>query len=221
MRRRRLRPFRLGLWLGAVAGAAWFVQRYQRSRQELDAVEAGGWSVVDATSEPVAPATAAVPADPIPEVPVVPVVEAEVREVGDVETLPGEPQVEPAVGDEPAPEPALATEEPTPAPPQPTAAADAEPELAVPPVKKAAAKRTAAKKAPARASKKAAPAPIPAAWVAPEPGGICPTTHPVKAKLTSKLFHLPGMFAYARTNPDRCYRDEAAAEADGLHRAKR
>jgi micrococcal nuclease len=62
---------------------------------------------------------------------------------------------------------------------------------------------------------------VAAAWVVPEPGGLCPTTHPVKAKLSSKLFHLPGMFAYTRTNPDRCYRDEAAAEADGLRKAKR
>jgi hypothetical protein len=58
-------------------------------------------------------------------------------------------------------------------------------------------------------------------WVVPEPGGTCPATHPIKAKLRSKLFHLPGMLAYDRTNPDRCYRDEAAAEADGLTRAKR
>jgi hypothetical protein len=58
-------------------------------------------------------------------------------------------------------------------------------------------------------------------WVVPEPGGACPASHPVKGKLKSKLYHLPGMFAYDRTNPDRCYADEAAAEADGLRRAKR
>ena len=210
MRRRRLRPFRLGLWLGAAAGAAWFVQRYQRSRQELDAVEAGGWSVVEATAEPVAPASAAVPDTPIPDVPVVPVVEAEVREVGEIEVLPGEPEVEPEPVLATEPEPVVAAE------PEPAIAAEPTPELAAEPVKKAARKKAAAKKAPA---KKAAA--VPAAWVAPDPGGICPTTHPVKAKLTSKLFHLPGMFAYARTNPDRCYRDEAAAEADGLTKAKR
>jgi hypothetical protein len=51
--------------------------------------------------------------------------------------------------------------------------------------------------------------------------GVCPQTHPVKAKLSSKLFHLPGMFAYDRTKADRCYRDETAAAADGLTRAKR
>ena len=67
-----------------------------------------------------------------------------------------------------------------------------------------------------------APPPKPvAAWVVPDPGGTCPSSHPIKAKLRSKLFHLPGMVAYERTNPDRCYRDEAAAEADGLTRAKR
>jgi micrococcal nuclease len=100
----------------------------------------------------------------------------------------------------------------------------------VDPIEKAARKRAAAPR------KKAAPkvtvvdAPIqaadmattPAPWVAPEPGGLlCPTSHPVKGKLSSKLFHLPGMFAYNRTKPDRCYRDAEAAEADGLQRAKK
>jgi len=51
--------------------------------------------------------------------------------------------------------------------------------------------------------------------------GACPTSHPVKAKRSSKLFHLPGMAAYERTKPDRCYVDAAAAEADGFTRARR
>ena len=72
------------------------------------------------------------------------------------------------------------------------------------PTKKAAAKR----KAPAKA------------WVEPK-GGVCPTSHPVKAKLASKIFHLPGMLNYDRTNPDRCYVDAKKAEADGLRAAKR
>jgi hypothetical protein len=73
----------------------------------------------------------------------------------------------------------------------------------------------------------AAPAAKPAppkegqSWVAPSSDGICPQTHPLKAKLTSKLFHVPGMFAYDRTKPDRCYAAEADAEADGLRKAKR
>jgi hypothetical protein len=70
------------------------------------------------------------------------------------------------------------------------------------------------------------PAPAPAAtatdkaWVEPN-GDTCPATHPIKAKMSSHIFHLPGGANYARTNPDRCYRDEAAAEADGLRKAAR
>ena len=68
-----------------------------------------------------------------------------------------------------------------------------------------------------------APVPVEAsspAWVEPV-DGACPSTHPVKAKLASKIFHLPGMANYERTTPDRCYVDAAAAEADGLRAAKR
>jgi hypothetical protein len=60
----------------------------------------------------------------------------------------------------------------------------------------------------------------PAGWVEPV-GDVCPTTHPVKGKLVSKIFHVPGGLSYDRTKPDRCYRDAAAAEADGLRPAKR
>ena len=49
----------------------------------------------------------------------------------------------------------------------------------------------------------------------------CPPGFEVKVKLSSGIYHLPGMFAYDRTKADRCYRDEAAAVADGLTRAKR
>jgi hypothetical protein len=59
-----------------------------------------------------------------------------------------------------------------------------------------------------------------ATWVEPV-DGACPDGYPVKAKLKSGLFHLPGMFAYERTNPDRCYASAADAEADGLRPAKR
>jgi hypothetical protein len=70
-----------------------------------------------------------------------------------------------------------------------------------------------------------APAPAPGgvadvAWVEPT-GEVCPTTHPVKAKLSSKIFHLPGGQMYERSKPDRCYRDAAAAEADGLRQSQR
>jgi hypothetical protein len=57
-------------------------------------------------------------------------------------------------------------------------------------------------------------------WVEPETAA-CPVSHPVKAKLSSGIFHVPGAASYGRTLPDRCYRDAGAAEADGLRRARR
>jgi hypothetical protein len=57
-------------------------------------------------------------------------------------------------------------------------------------------------------------------WTEPV-GGACPDGFPIKAKVKSGIFHQPGGTAYERTNPDRCYPDAAAAEADGLRAAKR
>ncbi|MCU1498244.1 MAG: hypothetical protein JWM47_2197 [Acidimicrobiales bacterium] len=57
-------------------------------------------------------------------------------------------------------------------------------------------------------------------WAAPV-AGACPQGYPVKAKVGSGIFHEPGMSAYDRTTPDRCYPDAAAALADGLRAAKR
>jgi hypothetical protein len=51
--------------------------------------------------------------------------------------------------------------------------------------------------------------------------GVCPQSHPVKAKLASKIFHLPGSRNYSRTKADRCYPDETSAQADGLRPALR
>jgi hypothetical protein len=59
-----------------------------------------------------------------------------------------------------------------------------------------------------------------ASWVEPV-DGACPVSHPVKAKMSSRIFHVEGGLNYARTKPDRCYRDPAAAEADGLRKAAR
>jgi hypothetical protein len=65
------------------------------------------------------------------------------------------------------------------------------------------------------------PSPEPAPpWVDPD-DGACPASYPVKAKLASGIYHCPGGQSYGRTRPDRCYRDRAAAEADGLRAAKR
>jgi hypothetical protein len=51
-------------------------------------------------------------------------------------------------------------------------------------------------------------------------GSECPDSHPVKGKLSSGIYHVPGGLNYARTRPDRCYVDAAAAESDGLRPAK-
>ncbi len=56
-------------------------------------------------------------------------------------------------------------------------------------------------------------------WVEPT-GGACPDSHPVKAKLSSKIFHVPGGANYQRTKADRCYLDPAGAEADGFRRSR-
>ena len=60
-----------------------------------------------------------------------------------------------------------------------------------------------------------------AAFVDPGADGECPLTHPVKAKLASGIYHVPGGGNYERTKPDRCYSTAEAAEADGLRPAKR
>ncbi|MDQ2730013.1 MAG: hypothetical protein M3Y91_19650, partial [Actinomycetota bacterium] len=58
-------------------------------------------------------------------------------------------------------------------------------------------------------------------WEEPAPDGTCDQSYPIKVKVRSGLFHLPGMFAYERTGADRCYRSSADAEADGFTRASR
>jgi hypothetical protein len=74
---------------------------------------------------------------------------------------------------------------------------------------------------PAASSVPAAPTPIvTAAWVEPI-DGACPATHPIKAKLSSGIYHQPGGMNYERTNADRCYADPEAADGDGLRPAKR
>jgi hypothetical protein len=57
-------------------------------------------------------------------------------------------------------------------------------------------------------------------WVEPVDGS-CPLTHPVKAKLSSGIFHEPGGGNYDRIRAERCYVDPDAAIADGLRAPKR
>jgi hypothetical protein len=58
------------------------------------------------------------------------------------------------------------------------------------------------------------------AWVGPSGNGI-PDGFPVKVKLSSGIFHVPGGFAYDRTIADRYYASTGGAEADGFRAAKR
>jgi len=58
------------------------------------------------------------------------------------------------------------------------------------------------------------------AFVDPGDDGACPLTHPVKAKLASGIYHVPGGGNYERTKPDRCNKSAKAAEADALRTAK-
>ncbi len=63
-------------------------------------------------------------------------------------------------------------------------------------------------------------APSAVSWVEPI-DGVCPITHPIKGNAGSGIFHVPGGLSYERTVPERCYVNEADAEADGFRRAKR
>ena len=149
-------------------------------------------------SRDAAPAPAAVPSEPWPRL--------DLRdEPARVAPSPAR-SVAPVVT--PAPAAPVVTSAPTPAA-SPAPAPAAAPAAAPP--------APAAKKAPA---KKAAPKKVLAPWVDPN-GDLCPKTHPVKAKLSSKIFQVSGNFAYDRTKPDRCYRDADTAEKDGFRAAKR
>jgi hypothetical protein len=65
------------------------------------------------------------------------------------------------------------------------------------------------------------PVPRPAvSWREPDDDGACPTTHPIKGKMASGIYHVPGGANYDRCQPDRCYADEDAALRDGLRRSK-
>jgi hypothetical protein len=56
-------------------------------------------------------------------------------------------------------------------------------------------------------------------WVA-AVDGACPSGYPIKAKVNSGIYHVPGGRSYDRTMPERCYATTADAEADGYRAAK-
>lgn len=74
---------------------------------------------------------------------------------------------------------------------------------------------------PGPAASTAEPEPEAPAWVEPKADGTCPEGHPVKAKTSSRIFHVPGGSLYGRTSPDRCYASAEAAEADGYRASQR
>lgn len=59
-----------------------------------------------------------------------------------------------------------------------------------------------------------------APWTDPDDDGGCPVSHPVKAKSSSGIYHVPDGGLYQRTKADRCYGSPAAAEADGFRASK-
>jgi hypothetical protein len=124
---------------------------------------------------------------------------------------------EPGPAPVPAAGPSAAAPQPAEAAPKPAAA-----ESAAKPAAAKAAKKPAAKpaKAAKSASKASAAPPADGSWVAPV-GGVCPTTHPVKASLARRIFHVPGGASYGRVTPERCYRSPEDAERDGLRQAGR
>jgi hypothetical protein len=215
------RSFRIGLWIGLLLGVTLALRRTVQLRRSAEhAVPSPEpWPPIRVGDEPEQRFAASPPIEPEP-----------------AEYAPSEPvarqdepldEAAPAVGDEwavpeieepgierrPAPAaapPLLSTAPAETAMPEP---APAEPAPGRPAKRAGAPSRATAKKTP-RAKKPAT------GWVEPSEGA-CPNSHPIKAKLASGIFHLPGMFAYDRTRPDRCYASAEDAEGDGLHRAKR
>ena len=208
----------LGLRLGLLLGIGFAVFKTVQSRRTLkEPATPPPWEPLTPREPPKpspAPAPAPAPRRPEPVADNPPTWQEVPTEVAEPEPAPA-PR---PVFEQPAPAPAPVEEAAIPSVPDPAL------DVPIAPVQKVAKAAKAAKKAAKKVAKKAvakkAVAPPPQPWVDPD-GGVCPPTHPVKGKLASRLFHLPGMFAYDRTKADRCYLDAAAAEADGLTRAKR
>jgi hypothetical protein len=58
-------------------------------------------------------------------------------------------------------------------------------------------------------------------WVESDAEDTCPDGYPVKVKLSSGIFHVPGGLSYDRTKPDRCYATTDAAVRDGFRESQR
>ena len=109
------------------------------------------------------------------------------------------------------------------APSSSQATASSEPSAARGPAASPVAKKPAkaAGKKAAGPSKRRADSSAPGSWVVPNGTAEVLVTHPVKVKLASRVYRVPGMPMYDRTVADRCYATVDAAEADGFNRAAR
>ena len=212
------RTFRIGVRLGLLCAIGFAIVKVMQSRRPSEGaagVPAPPWPPVEPPTPAPAPTVIAAAPAPAPSAP-----------------APAPPKSEPTVTIEPPTQPAAPAVSATKAAkkaakavkkvekaakaerrPRPLRADPVSDKAADAPVEKAA-KKTAKKAA--KATKKA-PA---RGWVEPQ-GQVCPLSHPIKAKLDGSVYHLPGMFNYTRTRPDRCYATEAAAKRDGLTSAKR
>ncbi len=63
-------------------------------------------------------------------------------------------------------------------------------------------------------------APSAPGWIEPGADGAVPATHPIKVKVSSGIYHVPGGRFYDRTSADRLYPTTGAAEADGYRPSK-
>ena len=196
------RTFRRGIRLGALAGIAYGVAKVLQNRREQGGAPAPWQPAPEPrpAPDPIAAPVRAAPTPPPAEKPKA-----------------AEPEPEPVVEPEPEPEPEPVVEaEPEAEAPAPKGDFNLE---RVRPARPGSASKQTAKRAPVkRTSTRASVADR--AWVEPS-GSTCPPSHPIKAKKPSFLYHLPGMSAYERTKPDRCYRDERSARGDGFLKAKR
>jgi len=212
------RTFRRGIRLGALAGIAYGVAKVLQNRREGGAP--APWQPVaerppDSVPAPVRAAPRPPPAAKPTAVEPEPEPEPEPEAAADAEPEAEAEAVEaPPAGDAPpapaAPKGEFNLERVRPARPGTASKTTASKTTA----SKDTAKRAAVKRTSTRASV------ADRAWVEPS-GQTCPPSHPIKAKKPSFLYHLPGMSAYERTKPDRCYRDERSAHGDGFLKAKR
>jgi hypothetical protein len=187
---------RRSLRLGMIGGLGYGLYRTLRSRWGGDAWQSEPWVSTGAPGATVpSPSPASVAAPVTSSVP-----EAPAGASGNGEAVPAQMSDDPVEGNGQA-----GAEAAEPARPP------------APPARQAKPKTGPARKAP---TGKAAEPPGERLWVQAN-DGVCPASHPVKAKLSSKIFHTPGARNYNRTHADRCYPDEASAQADGLRPALR